>query len=192
MSDPDAVPASTTPAAPQGWHPDPTDAQRERWWDGVAWTEFTRLARSPEGRWAPTRERLALRPDDANRFLSIIVGSPVWVGVLYWLESMLSVPWLMRLPLEAWPLLKIGFFVIMTLALTALAAFDVRTLRARGFVEVPSALWALATPIVYLWVRGRVVDGADRIPLVIHLGLLIVSVLGVALGVAFGIWHLAV
>ena len=64
----------------------------ERWWDGLAWAEFRRQANSPTTRRVVEREPLVHHPDDATRALSVIVGSPVWVGGLYWLVSMASVP----------------------------------------------------------------------------------------------------
>ena len=70
----------------------------ERWWDGLAWAEFRRQANSPTTRRVVEREPLVHHPDDATRALSVIVGSPVWVGGLYWLVSMASVPLLVRMP----------------------------------------------------------------------------------------------
>src|SRR6476660_9024494 len=32
---------SGTPRPPAGWHPDPTDQNRIRYWDGANWTEHT-------------------------------------------------------------------------------------------------------------------------------------------------------
>src|SRR5690606_40452961 len=79
---------------------------------------------------------------------------------------------------------------VMLLVLTAVAAFDARALRERGFASVPSPLWSLATPISYLARRARV-DGADRGPLLIHLVLLGISFFGILLGISLGISHLA-
>jgi hypothetical protein len=172
--------------------PDPRDDTRERWWDGIGWTEFTRLAVSSEGRRVTTRTQLVHRPDDATRSLAVLVGSPVWVGALYWIESSAAVPLLIRMQPHERPLLKLGFFVLVVLLLVLFAELDRRALRARGFDPVPSSLWAFATPIAYLAKRGRVVDGADRGPLLIHLVLLAISVLGVLLGIAFGVQQLAV
>ena len=130
------------------------------------------------------------RLDDATRSLAIIVGSPVWVGALYWFVSMVSVPLLLRMPGMGRPLIKLSLLALMLLVLTGIAALDARTLRARGFASVPSPQWALATPIAYLARRARV-EGADRGPLLLHLGLLVVSVFGVLLGISLGIVHLA-
>jgi hypothetical protein len=174
----------------EGWYPDPERAGAERWWDGLAWTEFRRHAVSPESRRIAERAQLVHRPDDATRALAIVVGSPVWVGGLYWLVSMASVPLLLRMPELQRPLVKAIFLVVMLLVLAGIAALDARTLRARGFASVPSPLWALATPIAYLARRARV-DGADRGPLLIHLGLLGLSFFGILLGISFGIVHLA-
>jgi hypothetical protein len=162
----------------------------ERWWDGLAWAEFRRHAVSPAARRVVEREPLVHRPDDATRALSVIVGSPVWVGGLYWLVSMTSVPLLLRMPESERPIVKLGFLAVMLLVLTAVAAFDARALRERGLASVPSPLWSLATPISYLARRARV-DGADRGPLLIHLVLLAVSFFGILLGIALGIGHLA-
>jgi uncharacterized RDD family membrane protein YckC len=39
---------SQTPSPPAGWYPDPSgEADRERWWDGGAWTFRERLAAAP-------------------------------------------------------------------------------------------------------------------------------------------------
>jgi uncharacterized RDD family membrane protein YckC len=39
---------SQTPSPPAGWYPDPSgDADRDRWWDGGAWTSRERLAAAP-------------------------------------------------------------------------------------------------------------------------------------------------
>lgn len=174
----------------EGWYPDPEREGMERWWDGLAWAEFRRHAVSPAARRVVEREPLVHRPDDATRALSVIVGSPVWVGGLYWFVSMLSVPLLLRMPEPERPIVKLGFLAVMLLVLTALAAFDARALRERGFASVPSPLWSLATPIAYLARRARV-DGADRGPLLIHLVLLGISFFGILLGIALGIGHLA-
>lgn len=174
----------------EGWYPDPEREGMERWWDGLAWAEFRRQANSPTTRRVVEREPLVHHPDDATRALSVIVGSPVWVGGLYWLVSMASVPLLVRMPEPERPLVKLGFLAVMLLVLTAVAAFDARALRERGFASVPSPLWSLATPITYLARRARV-DGADRGPLLIHLVLLGISFFGILLGIALGIRHLA-
>ncbi|HMC38256.1 MAG TPA: DUF2510 domain-containing protein, partial [Acidimicrobiales bacterium] len=34
-----APPPPVWPAVPPGWHPDPSGANRWRWWDGQRWTE---------------------------------------------------------------------------------------------------------------------------------------------------------
>ncbi|PZQ90449.1 MAG: hypothetical protein DI534_04370 [Leifsonia xyli] len=175
---------------PEGWYPDPERGGAERWWDGVAWTEFRRHVVPDDARRLVERAPLVHRPDDATRALSVIVGSPVWVGALYWAVSMLTVPFLIRMPFAERPFIKLTFLGVMLLVLTVVAWLDARTLRGRGFASVPSPLWALATPIAYLVRRARV-DGADRIPLVIHLALLGVSVFGLLLGIALGIQHLA-
>ena len=175
-----------------GWMPDPNDAARERWWDGVGWTEFTRLTAQPGSRRVPERPRLVHRPDDGTRALSILVASPLWVGALYWIESTAAMPVLIRMPLHERPLLKAGLFAIVLLLLVVIAEFDGRALRARGFAPVPSPLWGFATPIAYLARRASTVEGADRGPLVIHLVLLGVSVFGVLLGIALGIQQLAI
>jgi hypothetical protein len=174
----------------EGWYPDPERAGGERWWDGLAWTEFRRHAVSPESRRIVERSPLVHRPDDATRALAIVVGSPVWVGGLYWFVSMTSVPLLLRMPEMQRPLVKLAFLAAMLLVLAGVAAFDARALRSRGFASVPSPLWSLATPIAYLARRARV-EGADRGPLLIHLGLLAVSFFGVLLGISLGISHLA-
>lgn len=174
----------------EGWYPDPDRAGSERWWDGLAWTEFRRHAVSSESRRIVERSPLVHRPDDATRALAIVVGSPVWVGGLYWLVSMVSVPLLLRMPEMQRPLIKLAFLAAMLLVLAGVATFDARALRSRGFASVPSPLWSLATPIAYLARRART-EGADRGPLLIHLGLLAVSIFGVLLGISLGISHLA-
>jgi len=174
----------------EGWYPDPERGGVERWWDGLAWTDFRRHTVTPEPRRVVERAPLVHRPDDATRPLAVLVGSPVWVGFLYWFVSMLTVPWLVRMPLAERPLVKLGFLALMLLVLAVVATYDARTLRARSSASVPSPLWALATPITYLARRARV-EGADRAPLLIHLGLLVISVLGVLLGISLGIAHLA-
>lgn len=174
----------------EGWYPDPDRGGAERWWDGLGWTEFRREAPTAVSRRVAQREPIAHRLGDSTRALAFVVGSPVWVGVLYWFVSLLSVPLLLRMPIWERPTIKLGFLAVMLLVLTAAAVVDARTLRARGFAWVPNPLWALATPIVYLELRSRV-EGADRVPLGIHLGLLVVSVLGVLLGISVGIVQLA-
>jgi hypothetical protein len=103
---------------------------------------------------------------------------------------MVSVPLLLRMPEPERPLVKLGFLAVMLLVLTAVGAFDARALRERGFASVPSPLWSLATPITYLARRARV-DGADRGPLLIHLGWLAASFVGILLGMARGVSLLA-
>ena len=157
----------------------------------MGWTDFTRHAGWSEGRRIPTRPQSSHRPNDATGALSSIVASPVWVGFLYGVESSVAVPLYIRLGPQERPLLKVGFFAVMMLVLMLLALMDRRTLRARGFDATPGSLWMLATPIAYLARRARLVDGADRGPLVIYLGLLCFSFLAVLLGIALGIQQLA-
>ncbi|MGN6501634.1 MAG: DUF2510 domain-containing protein, partial [Pseudolysinimonas sp.] len=45
MSDPNALPAA-------GWYPDPEDAESDRWWNGVSWSD-QRRARNAASGWAP-------------------------------------------------------------------------------------------------------------------------------------------
>lgn len=174
----------------EGWYPDPERAGSERWWDGLAWSEFTRHAVTPAARRVAERAPLVHTPDDATTPLAIMVGSPVWVGVLYAFISMVSVPLLRQMPPVERPLVKLAFLTTMLLVLVGVAVFDARILRARGFASVPNPLWALATPIAYLARRAHV-DGADRGPLIIHLALLGAAVFALLLGISVGMVHLA-
>lgn len=36
-------------SAPAGWHPDPSNPNQQRWWDGEKWTEGTRGVSTPPG-----------------------------------------------------------------------------------------------------------------------------------------------
>ena len=36
--------SDATPPVPEGWYPDPGEDLQQRWWDGVAWTTYTRLS----------------------------------------------------------------------------------------------------------------------------------------------------
>jgi hypothetical protein len=176
----------------EGWHPDPDRAGTERWFDGVGWTEFRRHAIPGEGRRQAPRVVLSSRRDDATRWLGVMVSSPVWVGALYWLVSTASALLLRSMhPFER-PLVKLSLLALMGVLLVGVALLDARELRARGFSSVPSGLWALGTPILYLRRRARYVEGADRIPLVIHLALLAMSCFGILLGISVGIGHLAI
>lgn len=37
----------TTPSVPAGWYPDPAGSARQRWWDGLQWTEHFQEAYTP-------------------------------------------------------------------------------------------------------------------------------------------------
>lgn len=47
MSDNPADSSATPPAVPAGWYPDPSDPTRERYWEGLQWTQHTRAPEAP-------------------------------------------------------------------------------------------------------------------------------------------------
>jgi hypothetical protein len=51
----------------QGWYPDPDDASRVRFWDGVAWSGSSRSAS-----WKPPRAKSALRI--VGVILAVVLG----------------------------------------------------------------------------------------------------------------------
>ena len=90
---------SNTSQAP-GWYPE-SDESYQRWWDGVAWTEYRRVSRFPgfvERRGGPVFRGRTLFPSGDERFarlvrlaqtlllialLLIVIGLPAgWVGAI--------------------------------------------------------------------------------------------------------------
>lgn len=139
-----------------GWHPDPADADRERWWDGVDWTSHTRLAAEPAGmRRSIGREPLHHAPDDHTRLLGWITGSPVWAGSVLVILSILGA-WLPAL--------------LLVPVIAALCLLDRRALGRRGFARLPSRWWVALGPIGYLVGRRRALGQTDAAPLWIVIG----------------------
>ncbi|WP_157981631.1 DUF2510 domain-containing protein [Protaetiibacter intestinalis] len=146
MSSPDAA----LPA--EGWHPDPADAARERWWDGVAWTEFTREAPpvpGPIARRIHVREQIHRPPDASTRAVAWIAWSPGWIVFVL-------------LPIALLGLASaLASLLVPTLAglivgvLLALAWRDRRQLYDRGFPRRPALAWMLLGPVGYLVARWR-------------------------------------
>lgn len=145
---------SPTDAAgpPEGWHPDPADARRERWWDGLAWTDYTREAPpapSPIARRVTVREQTIRPPDAGTRAVAWIAWSPGWVtfGILpLALLGLASALASLLVPVTA---------VLVLFVLGALAARDRRQLSDRGFPRRPALGWMLLGPVGYLVARWR-------------------------------------
>ncbi|WP_258797572.1 DUF2510 domain-containing protein [Protaetiibacter mangrovi] len=183
MLEPDAV------AAGEGWRADPADATRERWWDGVAWTEFTRDAPRPvEGpaRRIPVRETFHRPPDPDTRAVAWIAWSPGWVtfGLLpLALLGLASALASLLVPVTA------GLVVVV---LAALAVRDRRQLYDRGFPRRPALAWMLLGPVGYLAARWRAI-GEGRAHLVLCVVLLVLIGGGVFLyqAITLGIGALA-
>ena len=140
-----------------GWRPDPADADRERWWDGVDWTAHTRLAAEPVGmRRSIGREPLHHAPDDHTRLLGWITASPFWAGSVLVILSILG-DWLVQA-------------ILLALLVAVLCLFDRRALGRRGFTRLPSLWWVALGPIGYLVGRRRALGQTDAAPLWIITG----------------------
>ncbi|QNO37747.1 DUF2510 domain-containing protein [Protaetiibacter sp. SSC-01] len=162
--------ADVAPAA-EGWRPDPAHATLERWWDGVAWTEFTRPAPPPPNplaRRIPVRDYVHRKPDPDTRAVAWIAWSPGWItfGLLpLSLLTMASALASLLVPVVAG---------LAALALLLLARRDARQLYDRGFARRPSVAWMLLTPVAYLFARRRALgEGRAHIVLIaVQLGLI--------------------
>lgn len=155
-------------SAPAGWYPDPADAARWRWWDGVHWaapapTPAATLQQVPTG--TPWIWLVVLLPLLSTPALLLVD----WRG---YIELSLYWGWLSASPdpaadMEAllpyavqvfstflWPML-VGWLVY---AATVVSSWlDHRTLRARG-IERPFAWpWAFLGSTVYLVGRSVIV-----------------------------------
>lgn len=146
-----------------GWHPDPANAERERWWDGVAWTAHTRPARDAQPDAQPTpqlglrqalpREPLTFAPDDRTSAIGWIVGSPFWAGAVLVVVSIAQ---------------DVGMVAVATAFLIAgLCLLDRRALRRRGFARLPSRWWVLLGAFGYLAARRRALNERDAASLLI-------------------------
>lgn len=145
--------------ATPGWRADPHDPERQRWWDGLEWAEYSRRAPivvdgDPTLRRALTPEPRTAHVEPGTRWVALIGWSPVWAGTLALLWGLLGGP----------------SVAILALALGAtiwFAALDGRELRSRGALRVPNPLWALLGPLGYLVVRRRTVGSDDRGALIV-------------------------
>ncbi len=150
----------------EGWYPDPADADRQRWWDGLVWTEFVRNAPPAQpdslGRRVPVREQLVHAPDTDTPALSWIAWSPFLLTLV--LLPALLLGWGVALASALAPTIAL----LGAVALFVFAVRDARELSRRGFPRRPSALWMLLGPVVYLFARWRAL-GEGRTPLVVCL-----------------------
>jgi hypothetical protein len=157
------TPGSPPAAVDEGWYPDPADAQRERWWDGLAWTEFTREAPARPGpvvRRVHVREQIYRPPDAGTRTVAWIAWSPGWL-------TFALIPLALLGTASALASLLVPVTAgLAYLILGALAVRDWRQLYERGFPRRPSPVWMLLGPLGYLIARWRAL-GEGRAELVL-------------------------
>ncbi len=147
-----------------GWQPDPQAPNRERWWDGVGWTEFTRVpfafARSD-----PAAQTRVLHVRDSIAAAWWIANAPLIVWLATQIFFMFSLASALAGMLLSWlPLVAI-------VALFMLAVNDRDELRRRGCAEAASPFWMLGGPLVYLtarWLAVRPYNGRGAATLVVH------------------------
>lgn len=173
----------------EGWHPDPERAGVERWWDGLAWTDFTRDAAPPPrpvSRRIPVREQVYRPPDADTRAVAWIAWSPGWVTFAL-LPLML-----VGLVGGAAVMLVPAAVCVSFIALVLLAMRDARELFHRGFPRRPSPVWILLGPLGYLVARWRAL-GEGRTPLVLCIVQLVIIGGGVFLfqGITLGLQALS-
>lgn len=148
------------PATPPGWYVDPSGSGQDRWWDGRNWAE--------EHEAAPAGSAGTPRPP------RVAEGTPVYTPFIWAVAALpvISVLALAAVDMRAYAAATIdstagapgdarsSLGLILFAASIALAYFDHRTLRSRGFASPFHWAWALLGGGVY--VIGRSVIARRR------------------------------
>jgi hypothetical protein len=162
----------------EGWYPDPAREGAERWWDGAAWTAFTREASAPApdpdaapqprltGRRIPERELFERPPEPDTRAAAWIAWSPAWITF-----ALLPLA-LLGMAAAGAALVPVAVVLVM-LILMALAGGDARQLYNRGFPHRPNPLWMLLGPVGYLVARWKAL-GEGRVAIAVCIAQLVV------------------
>ena len=66
-----------------GWHPDPFERRRQRWWDGTTWTAYARSGGEVEWDPEPVEEPAAPIEPGMPGFVTALLGFGVGVGLAY-------------------------------------------------------------------------------------------------------------
>lgn len=139
----------STQPVPPGWHADPQNVSRERFWNGSEWTEETRVAQYVPFKLAATRGSSleVAEPDTATPFAWWLAFSPLWFSIgCFALFGVTSLSPLASLALNA-------YVVSSAVTLLGLAFVDRDSLKRQGVRSAASPFWMLLTPVVYLGVR---------------------------------------
>jgi Protein of unknown function (DUF2510) len=183
---------------PAGWHVDPADPAKLRWWDGAAWTSHVAdpppvvIVPTPPAMLNPVNAQLqretAYVPfthnwvqegaaqvgptGSAQTFpVWLLVFSPLWSGAVAGLGKFFLFN---RAPLIAAPVGLIAAAAV----LFGLAWVDRSRLRNRGYSRAAHPAWVLLSPLAYLIARVVGVGPRSIAPLVTYVvfGILIIGI----------------
>lgn len=173
---------------PAGWHVDPADPSKLRWWDGAAWTSHVAdpppvvIVPTPPAMLNPVNAQLqreaAYVPFTRNWVQEgaaqvgptgsaqtfpvwLLVFSPLWSGAVAGLGNLFLFN---RAPLIAAPVGLIAAAAV----LFGLAWVDRTRLRNRGYSRAAHPTWVLLSPLAYLIARVVGVGPRSIAPLVTY------------------------
>jgi hypothetical protein len=203
--------SNVTPSVPAGWYPDPAGSPRQRWWDGLAWTEHYSEAQPATAYAGATQQPYS--PSAAAEAMQAPAGINVYTPFIWLITLLPLLPSLALLTID-WGstfsldindpvsatlaplgiLLSPGYLIgvfggVVIYGLNAFFAYrDYAYLASVGVIRPFSWAWVFLSSVVYVIGRSIVVGsrtgGRGRSPMWVAIGTIALSfVLSIVLSI---------